>query len=233
MRREGEQKGDESDIHHDGTQDDDAHRAPYTISREEIEKGVAAGGPLIEKFFARLAIRSLSQEQSGGKPLEPKIFFENFAAKMKDEGHDFDVILESLESDERLIKQQVRFKRKDDGRELGYLIVSYDEDKKILKMIRMSGKERENAADEWKPKGIGSALLAYMLTKYPAAEQIENTLFLGSNNEMYYLGIRGELSPEDALKLTPAYRMQKKFGYSVIDLDRWENEEVLSTRKTL
>jgi hypothetical protein len=233
MEQGREQMGDESDIqNNETTRDNDAHPAIYTISPEEIEKGASAGGPLVEKFFARLAARVLSQEQSGGKPLAPQNFFENFVARMKHEGHDFDVILESLESDDTLMRQQLRFKRKDDGRELGDLITSYDKDKKILRIISMSGKERESVVDEWKPKGIGSALLAYMLTKYPAAEQIDSTLFLGSNNEIYYVGIRGELSPEDALKLTPAYKIRKKFGYSVIDLDMWENEEILSTRKT-
>lgn len=226
--------GDKSDIqNNETTRDDDAHRAPYTISREEIERWVSdGGGHLLKKFFARLALRSLSQERSGDKPLDPQIFFENFVARMKHEGHDFEVILESLESDEKLMKQQLRFKRKGDGRELGYLIASYDEDKKNLVMINMSGKERGNADNEWKPKGIGSALLAYMLTKYPATEQIRNTILVRSNNEMYYVGIRGGLSPEDALKLTPVYKIQKKFGYSIIDLGIWEDEEILSTRKT-
>lgn len=149
---------------------------------------------------------------------DPKTYFDAFVKRMHSEGHEFEIEQGKGASKESL---SFKFRRKQDTKELGLIQIEYAEANKTLTIVVIGGKDRKEDKDKWKPDGIASALLAYTLTLYPNTQQIEGRI-RSDNIRAYEKGIKDGLSEEDALKQTPAYKLRAKFGYTNIDLGRWQ-----------
>lgn len=81
-----------------------------------------------------------------------------------------------------------------------------------LRLRILVGKSNKLEADAWKPRGIGTALLAYLLLKFPETRNITGEL--GDDNwAVYQEAEKRGLAPRDAFKSTPMFKMLYRLGF--------------------
>lgn len=165
---------------------------------------------------------------------DPTAVFGRFEARMKAQFGGFEAV---PVPDEKFGHDRIDFRVPNpetpgEFRQLGHVVFRYRPGQKdlgeenVLYVDEIEGKRRapdeyHGDVDAWKPDGIGTALFAFVLTKYPETEEIRSVLI--DDNAVAIRKAIQEGAPtwtqEDRLnllKVTPAYKIRKKFGFTEV-----------------